>query len=106
MFVIFVVFDCKCKSLKRLGENINKKNIKKHNTKTIKTKKRNSKENRTTNRNTGYPALDPTANKYISGSGWEISVLFLLFVCFPLSVSVVFMCLCVCSIVNAKAKKD
>ena len=31
--------------------------------------------------NTGYPALDPTANKYLSGLGWEcISVvLFLLF---------------------------
>ena len=27
-------------------------------------------------RNTGYPALDPTANKYLSGSGWEISVFF------------------------------
>ena len=24
------------------------------------------------NRHTGYPALDPTANKYLSGSGWEI----------------------------------
>ena len=24
------------------------------------------------NRNTGYPALDPTANKYMSGSGWEV----------------------------------
>ena len=23
---------------------------------------------------TGYPALDPTANKYLSGSGWEIYV--------------------------------
>ena len=23
------------------------------------------------NRNTGYPALDPTTNKYLSGSGWE-----------------------------------
>ena len=23
-------------------------------------------------KNTGYPALDPTANKYLSGSGWEI----------------------------------
>ena len=31
-------------------------------------------------RNTGYPALDPTANKYLSGSGWEIYVFFL-FVC-------------------------
>ena len=28
------------------------------------------------NMNTGYPALDPTANKYLSGSGWEISFFF------------------------------
>ena len=24
------------------------------------------------NINIGYPALEPTANKYLSGSGWEI----------------------------------
>ena len=43
----------------------------------------NSKTN-SNNINTGYLALDPTANKYLSGSGWEISVLFLkCFVYFP-----------------------
>ena len=31
----------------------------------------NSKTN-SNNINTGYLALDPTANKYLSGSGWEI----------------------------------
>ena len=30
---------------------------------------------------TGYPALDPTANKYISGSGWDIFVISVVF-CF------------------------
>ena len=45
-------FDCKCKSLKRLGENIKKNDRKKH------------KQNRTTkgkqkNINTGYPAHEP-----------------------------------------------
>ena len=61
-------FDCKYKSLKRLGENMKQteRNI---------NKQKNSIENRQ-NRNTGYPALDPTANKYLSGSGWEISVCF------------------------------
>ena len=67
---------------------------------------KNSKTN-SNNINTGYPALDPTANKYLSGSGWEISVFFLLllYVCFCCPSSCV-CCLCVCSIVNAKAKKD
>ena len=32
--------------------------------------------------NTGYPALDPTANKYLSGSGWEISVFLFLYMFF------------------------
>ena len=68
-----------------------RKNIKKQK----QTKKHNSKKN-IEHRNIGYPALDPTANKYISGSGWEIyvcsvcclccyvflRVVFLLFVCF------------------------
>ena len=82
--VICVVFDCKCKSLKRLGENIT--NRKKH-----KQKHTNSKKN-IKHRNTGYPALDPTANKYLSGSGWEISVF--LFLCFSLSCSVFFVFMC------------
>ena len=33
------------------------------------------------NINTGYPALDPTANKSLSGSGWEI-MYFCCFYCF------------------------
>ena len=41
-------------------------------------KQNNSKKN-IKNRNTGYPALDPTANKYLSGSGWEIYVFFSFF---------------------------
>ena len=54
--------------------------------------------------NTGYPALDPTANKYLSGSGWEISVVF----CFVLYVFMflfefVYVFICVFSMVNAKA---
>ena len=66
-------FDCECKSLKRLGENRNKNNRNKQ-----KNKQTNSKNNRN-NRNTEYPALDPTANKYLSVSGWEISVFFVFF---------------------------
>ena len=58
------------------------------------------------NRNTGYPALDPTTNKYISGSGWE-TMYMLLFFCFVIYVfleafSVLSVVICVCSIVNAK----
>ena len=52
------------------------------------------------NESTGYPALDPTANKYLSGSGWEISV-FCFYVFMFLCVSLSYMC--VCLIVNAKA---
>ena len=77
---ICVLFDCKCKSLKRLGENI------KQQQKETEKQQNNFKKN-INNRNTGYPALDPTANKYISGSGLDISVVVLLFVCF----SVVFL---------------
>ena len=68
--------------------------------------KQKSFEKNNKNRNTGYPAQDPTANKYLSGSGWEIMyfcVVVSVVVCFRL----VFVCLlcvvCVCSIVNAKA---
>ena len=45
--------------------------------------------------NTGYPALDPTANKYLSGSGWEISVFSVLFYVVLLVVYDVFLFLCV-----------
>ena len=71
------LFDCKCKSLNRQGENINKKTL----------------ESFEKNRNTGYPAQDPTANKYLSSSAWEIMyVCCLCFCCFRL----VFVCCLVC----------
>ena len=49
--------------------------------KELKKTRRNRKDSKTNgnNINTGYPALDPTANKYLSGSGWKISVVFLFF---------------------------
>ena len=49
--------------------------------KELKKTRRNMKNSKTNsnNINTGYPALDPTANNYLSGSGWEISVVFLFF---------------------------
>ena len=48
--VICVCFDCKCKNLKRLGENIN----------TNKTKNRQLREqHKKENRTTGYPAHEP-----------------------------------------------
>ena len=62
--------------------------------------KNNSKTN-SNNINTGYPALDPTANKYLSGSGWEIYVVFCMLFCCPSVYFNVF--ICVFSIVNAKA---
>ena len=45
--------------------------------KELKKTRRNMKNSKTNsnNINTGYPALDPTANKYLSGSGWEIMYL-------------------------------
>ena len=55
--------------------------------KQTKTTERNIKthkleETHKNNRNTVYPALDPTANKYLSGSGWEISVFSVFGMCF------------------------
>ena len=46
--------------------------------KILKKTRRNRTKSKTNgnNINTGYPAFDPTANKYLSGSGWEISVVF------------------------------
>ena len=41
--------------------------------------KQKSFEKNINNRNTGYPAQDPTANKYLSGSGWEIKFFCFLF---------------------------
>ena len=68
---ICVLFDCKCESSKSLGENIVLfLRTKKQQTIKQKSFEKNIKTN--TERNTGYPALDPTANKYLSSSGWEI----------------------------------
>ena len=57
--------------------------------------------------NTGYPALDPTANKYLSGSGWEIYVVFFCFSVFLFSFEFVYVFVLLLyvflSIVNAKA---
>ena len=92
-------FDCKCKSLKRLGENLTKQ-TEINNNKTEQLEEKHKQNNI----NTGYPALDPTANRYLSGSGWEIYVFFLLFfLCmfsFELFLNVFIR---VFSIVNAKA---
>ena len=38
---------------------------------------------------TGYPVLDPTANEYISGSGWEIYVFSVCFKCFSVVLRIV-----------------
>ena len=62
-----------------------------------------------TNITTGYAALDPTADEYLSGSGWEIMyvccVCCCLYVVFfsKLFMFVFSVVICVCSIVNAKA---
>ena len=58
---------CSGKSLNRLGENITTKHINK-----TELKQKSFEKNTKTNRHTGYSALDPTANEYLSGSGWEI----------------------------------
>ena len=61
------LLDCKCKSLNRLGENRTKQKTNKN--KTEKASRKTFKQNR----NTGYPAQDPTANIYhifIRGGSW------------------------------------
>ena len=80
-------FDCKCKSLKRLGKN------RKKTERNIKKKQKNSKENRK-NRNTGFPTHEPPRINRTNYSrrfvGWKscISVfyvflrVFLFFLCF------------------------
>ena len=64
--------------------------------KKLKKTRRNRKNSKTNgnNINTGYPALDPTANKYLSGSGWEISVFYVFVYVFLLSFCV--LCFYVC----------
>ena len=98
--IIFKKTEIKVKSFEKFIQN---KDFKRY----LKTKKRN----------TGYPAKDPTENKFISGSGWEIKYLccllsyvcLLCVVCCVLMFSpsmfmfVLLLLLCGCSIVNAKA---
>ena len=74
---LYVFFDGKCKSLNRLGEHIENHKNKTQKKNTAENKQRQFREQQ--NRNTGYPALDPTNNKYLSGSGWEIMFCFNVF---------------------------
>ena len=58
---------------------------------------------------TGYPALDPTANKYLSGSGWEISVLFFMFsfyyfYVFRFFFELLYLCCCYMRLFGCKCK--
>ena len=113
-FVFMSVFRLQMQKFKKTRRKHLKKNRKKQ-TKHIKTLRKTKQH-----RNTGYPALDSTANKYLSGSGWEIYVFFFSFLnvflfsfelfCFPSSfvvflrvVLVLFVFICCFSIVNAKA---
>ena len=95
------MFDCKCKSLNRLDENIQKH---KQNKKENKYNRKASRKN-INKQNAGYPALDPTANKYLSGSGWRIMYFCCLCVLFFSKLFMyvfMYVCICVVSIVNAK----
>ena len=101
--VVWCVVLCSGKSLNRLGENRKEKKKKK------KIEKLREKHYIYIyiNRHTGYPALDPTANKYLSGSGWEIMYFCcFLFVCFSRSSYLLFLLLyvflfdCKCNSLN------
>ena len=85
--VICVLFDCKCKSLKRLGENITTTEINRTTNRTTQKKTEN-------NRNTVYPAHEPPRINHTNYSrrfvGW-ISCIYVV-VCFFLEL----LCLCVC----------
>ena len=70
-----------------------------------KTRRNMTNSTNSKNINTRYPALDPTANKYLSGSGWEISVVVLLF-CFPSSCFVLFMFVYMCFDCKCKSLKQ
>ena len=100
LFVFSVVYCVVFRqSLNRLGENRSNRN------KTEKLREKNIKHNR----NTGYPALDPTANEYFSGSAWEVMYLcfslflfssfyvFVLNVLYRSVLCFIVVCLCVCS---------
>ena len=95
---ICVVFDCKCKSLKRLGEHITKQTAinKQHNI------KENSKNNIKQHRNTGFPAHKPPRINLTNYSrrfvGWK-SCCFMFVVCSMLFLEllcVVYVSLCFC----------
>ena len=92
LFVCCVVY---CVVFRQTLKNIRRTHKQKH--KETEQKQKSSKKNINNNRNTGYPALDPTANKYLSGSGWEISVLFVLclLLCFVCVLWVVMCFICV-----------
>ena len=101
VFYVFicVVFDCKCKSLKRLGENITKQK------ETLKQTKEKLKEKQQKNRNTGYPAHEPPRKINISkGLAWRFLFFFMFVFMFSFELFYV-LCfyMCFCSIVNAKA---
>ena len=100
-----IVFDCKCKCFKRLGGQMQSTNKQTNIMNTTTSRQKN-------NRHTGYPAQDPTANRYLSGSGWEMMYLCVCFVsCLYLYVKletcyVCYVCICVLPIVNATTEKD
>ena len=77
------LFDCKCKSLNRLGEH-----IKTNNNKTDKLREQHKQQCR----NTVYQAQDATANRYLSGSGWEIMYSCFVMCLFILCVRLVCVC--------------
>ena len=87
---------------KKTERNIFLKKRKKKNKKLQEKHKQRIKQNI----NTGYPALEPTANKYLSGSGWEMSVCSVC-VCHVFCFCSVVLCVMflygLFSIVNAKA---
>ena len=86
-------FDCKCKSLKRLGENRKQTETNRKTTEQLEGKQK-------TNRNTGYPAHEPPRKINISkGLAGRFLLFFVLFVVFLRVDSVVFcfyMCLFDC----------
>ena len=77
LLLYVLLFDCKCKSLKRLGENI------KETERNITNNRKNSKEN-INNRNTGFPAHEPPRKINIS-KGLAGRFFFLCFLCCPSS---------------------
>ena len=102
MFVLLLYvfcFDCKCKSLNRLGENINNQQ----------NKQKSFQKNINTEIQDIQPRTRPrmniisTANRYLSGSGW-MSCICCLFVFLEGCLFCVFAR--VVSLIHAKAQKD